>query len=57
MSNILFADEEEALNKINIDDLYDKNMKRDLKQLTLFNKILTLFNCVSVPPYAGSQYV
>lgn len=40
MSNILFAEEEEASGKINIDDLYDKNMKRDLKQLSLFNKIL-----------------
>ena len=40
MSNILFADEEEAHGKINIDDLYDKNMKRDLKQVALFNKML-----------------
>ena len=40
MSNIVFADEEEALGKINIDDLYDKNMKRDLKQVALFNKML-----------------
>jgi hypothetical protein len=40
MSNIIFADEEEALGKINIDDLYDKNMKRDLKQVALFNKML-----------------
>jgi hypothetical protein len=40
MSNIIFADEEEALGKLNIDDLYDKNMKRDLKQVALFNKML-----------------
>lgn len=40
MSNILFIDEEEATSKINIDDLYEKNMQRDLKQLSLFNKIL-----------------
>ena len=40
MSIIIFADEEEAVVKINIDDLYDKNMKRDLKQVTLFNKML-----------------
>lgn len=40
MSNILLYDEEEASGKINIDDLYEKNMRRDLKQLSLFNKIL-----------------
>ena len=40
MSNILFADEEEARGKINIDDLYERNMQRDLRQLSVFNKIL-----------------
>jgi Family of unknown function (DUF5759) len=40
MANIVFADEEEATGKINIDDLYERNMQRDLKQLSLFNKIL-----------------
>ena len=40
MSNILLYDEEEAVGKIDIDELYDKNMRRDLKQLSLFNKIL-----------------
>lgn len=40
MSNILLVDEEEATGKINIDDLYERNMKRDLRQLSLFNKIL-----------------
>ena len=40
MSNILFMDEEEASGKVNIDDLYERNMRRDQKQLSLFNKIL-----------------
>lgn len=40
MSNIVFVDEEEATGKINIDDLYERNMQRDLKQLSIFNKIL-----------------
>ena len=40
MSNILLINEEEASGKINIDDLYDTNMRRDLRQVTLFNKML-----------------
>lgn len=40
MSNILLLEEEEASGKINIDDLYETNMKRDLRQLSLFNKLL-----------------
>jgi hypothetical protein len=40
MSCILFADEEESNRKINIDDLYEKKQKKDLKQLSIFNKIL-----------------
>jgi len=40
MSNILLINEEEASGKINIDDLYDTNMKRDLRQVVLFNKML-----------------
>ena len=40
MSSILLLNDEEATSKLNIDDLYDKNMKRDLKQLSIFNKIL-----------------
>ena len=38
--HILFAEDEEAHGRVNIDELYDKNMKRDLKQLSVFNKIL-----------------
>ena len=41
MSSIfLFENEQEADGKINIDDLYEKNLRRDLKQLEIFNKIL-----------------
>ena len=40
MSNILLYDEEEAIGKIDIDELYEKNMRRDLRQLSLFNKML-----------------
>ena len=40
MSCLLYVDEEEAQQKINIDDLYDKKHKRDLKQISVFNKIL-----------------
>lgn len=40
MSCFLFADDDETNRKINIDQLYDKHQKRDLKQLSIFNKIL-----------------
>jgi len=40
MSCFLYVDDEESNRKINIDDLYDKKQKRDLKQLSIFNKIL-----------------
>ena len=40
MSCILTVDDEETIGKINIDDLYEKKQKRDLKQLSIFNKLL-----------------
>ena len=40
MANLLLYDEEEAVGKLDIDDLYEKNMRKDLKQLSIFNKIL-----------------
>jgi len=40
MSCLLYVDDEEAAKKINIDDLYEKKHQRDLKQLSIFNKIL-----------------
>jgi hypothetical protein len=39
MSVFLF-DEEETQGKINIDDLYEKQQMKDLKQVSIFNKIL-----------------
>ena len=40
MSCILNVDEEESMGKINIDQLFEKKQIRDMKQLTIFNKIL-----------------
>lgn len=40
MSCLLFADDEESQQKINIDGLYDRKQQRDLKQVAIFNKIL-----------------
>ena len=40
MSCLLYVDEQEAHNKLNIDDLYEKKHQRDLKQISVFNKIL-----------------
>jgi hypothetical protein len=40
MSCLLYVNEEEAAKKINIDDLYEKKHQRDLKQISIFNKIL-----------------
>lgn len=40
MSCLLYATDEEAQQKINIDELYEKKHQRDLKQISIFNKIL-----------------
>jgi hypothetical protein len=40
MSCFLFANDEESNRKINIDELYEKQQMRDMKQLSIFNKIL-----------------
>lgn len=40
MSCFLFVDDEETTGKINIDELYEKKQRRDMKQLSIFNKIL-----------------
>lgn len=40
MSNVLYIDDEETTNKIDIDELYEKSMKREIKHLSIFNKIL-----------------
>jgi hypothetical protein len=40
MSFFLYADDDDKVQKINIDDLYEKNQRRDMKQVSIFNKIL-----------------
>ena len=41
MSSIfIFNNDEESNTKINIDELYEKKQRRDLKQIAIFNKIL-----------------
>jgi len=40
MSCLLYLEDEEALQKVNIDELYEKDQRRDQKQLSIFNKIL-----------------
>lgn len=40
MSCFLYVTDEESNQKLNLDDLYEKKQKRNLKQLSIFNKIL-----------------
>ena len=40
MTHLLLPDEEEGMEKINIDELFEKNHNKDLKQLSLFKKLL-----------------
>lgn len=40
MSCFLFTTDDESKGNINIDDLYDKQQQRDVRQITIFNKIL-----------------
>jgi hypothetical protein len=40
MSCVLFVDDDDKVNRVNIDELYEKHQRRDLKQLSIFNKIL-----------------
>jgi hypothetical protein len=40
MSCFLYTNDDDALGKIDIDELYEKKQKRDLKQVSIFNKIL-----------------
>lgn len=40
MASFLYVNDEESTKKVNIDDLYENKQKRDLKQLSIFNKIL-----------------
>ena len=38
MANILFNDEDDTIQKINLDELFEKNQQKDLKQLGIFNR-------------------
>lgn len=40
MSNFLFHDDEESYDTVDIDSLFEKKQQKDLKQLSIFNKIL-----------------
>jgi hypothetical protein len=41
MSCFLFVDDDENVGQIDIDSLYDKRHRRDLKQVAIFNKLLS----------------
>lgn len=40
MSCLLYVEDDDVVRKVNIDELYEKDQRRDLKQLSIFNKIL-----------------
>jgi hypothetical protein len=44
MSCFLFTEDTDNVRKINIDELYEKKKQRDLRQLSVFNKILNRIN-------------
>jgi len=44
MSVFLFAEDDDNVRKINIDELYEKKQMRDQRQLSVFNKILNRIN-------------
>ena len=40
MSNILFTTDNDNVGNVDIDELYEKQQRRDLRQVSIFNKIL-----------------
>lgn len=44
MSCFLFTEDDDNVQKVNIDELYEKKQKRDQRQLSIFNKILNRIN-------------
>lgn len=59
MSIFLF-DEEETKGKINIDELYERQQKKDLRQISIFNKILNrIHNKIRVTARSrlGDKYI
>ena len=56
----LLPTEEETNGKINIDDLYEKQQKKDLKQVSIFNKILNrIHNKIKITARSrtGEKYI
>ena len=44
MSCFLFNEDDDNVRKVNIDELYERNQRRDQRQLSVFNKILNRVN-------------
>ena len=44
MSCFLFAEDDDNVHTVNIDELYERNQRRDQRQLSVFNKILNRIN-------------
>lgn len=44
MSGFLYINDSDTVQKINIDELYENKQKKDLKQVSIFNKILNRIN-------------
>jgi hypothetical protein len=44
MSCFLFADDSDNVQKVNIDELYERTQRRDQRQVSVFNKILNRIN-------------
>jgi len=44
MSCFLYVNDDDNVKQVNIDSLYDKKQKRDIKQVSIFNKILNRIN-------------
>ena len=44
MSCFLFAEDSDNVQKVNLDELYERNQRRDQRQLSVFNKILNRIN-------------
>lgn len=40
MSYFIYPNEEDSIQRVNIDELFDKKQRRDLRQVSVFNKIL-----------------
>ena len=60
MSIFLFDDDNDTPNKINIDELYERQQKKDQKQISIFNKILNrIHNKIKITARSrnGDKYI